>query len=67
MADWVAMPAEFMDAKTTAQYLNMSISWVYRDAPTLGLVPYKFGRGRNAKIQFKVSEVTAWVRQQKLQ
>ncbi|MDF6040887.1 helix-turn-helix domain-containing protein [Streptomyces sp. JH14] len=59
------MPAEFMDAKTTAEYLNMSISAVYRDA--LGLVPYKFGRGRNAKIQFKVSEVMAWVRQQKLQ
>ncbi|MFD7496193.1 hypothetical protein ACFV8T_28035 [Streptomyces sp. NPDC059832] len=44
----------------------MSISWVYRDAPALGLVSYKCGRGRNAKIQFKASEVAAWVRQQKL-
>jgi hypothetical protein len=67
MTDWVAVPAEFMDAKATAEYLNMSISGVYRDAPALGPVPCKFGRGRNAKIQFKVSEVTAWVRQQKMQ
>ncbi|WP_338693734.1 helix-turn-helix domain-containing protein [Streptomyces sp. Q6] len=60
------MAEEFMDVKETAEYLNMSVSWVYRDAPVLGLVPYKFGRGRNAKIQFRVSEVKAWVRQQRL-
>ncbi|WP_406379337.1 2Fe-2S iron-sulfur cluster-binding protein [Streptomyces sp. NBC_01618] len=36
MTDWVDMPAEFMDAKATAEYLNMSISWVYRDAPCSG-------------------------------
>lgn len=27
------MPAQFMNAKQTAEYLNMSITWVYRDAP----------------------------------
>ena len=60
------MPAHFMDVKATAEYLNMSVTWVYREAPSLGLVPYKFGRGRNAKIQFKISDVQAWLRQQKL-
>ncbi|MCD0486430.1 helix-turn-helix domain-containing protein [Streptacidiphilus sp. ASG 303] len=55
-----------MDVKQTAKYLNMSVPWVYREASRLGLMPYKFGRGRNAKIQFKVSEVQAWLRQQQL-
>ena len=59
------MSAEFMDAKQTAEYLNMSTSWVYREAPQLGLVPYKFGKGRNSKIQYKLSEVQAWVKQRK--
>ena len=60
------MPAQFMDASQTAEYLNMSLTWVYRDAPGLGLVPYKFGRGRNAKLQFKISDVQAWARQRRL-
>ncbi|MFI9366547.1 helix-turn-helix transcriptional regulator [Kitasatospora sp. NPDC053057] len=60
------MSAQFMDAKQIAEYLNMSVPWVYREAPRLGLTPYKFGRGRNAKIQFKVSEVQAWIKQRKL-
>jgi hypothetical protein len=55
-----------MDVKETSEYLNMSVAWVYREAPSLGLVPYKFGRGRNAKIQFKISDLQAWLRQQKL-
>ncbi|WP_344443104.1 hypothetical protein [Kitasatospora nipponensis] len=55
-----------MDAKQTAEYLNMSLAWIYREAPRLGLTAYKFGRGRTAKLQFKVSEVQAWVGQQKL-
>jgi hypothetical protein len=60
------MPAQFMNANQTAEYLNMSLTWVYRDAPRLGLVPYKFGRGRNAKLQFKISDVQAWARQRRL-
>ncbi|WP_051836422.1 helix-turn-helix domain-containing protein [Streptomyces sp. NRRL WC-3742] len=60
------MPEQFMDVKQTAQYLNMSVAWVYREAQQVGLVPYRFGNGRNAKLQFKVSEVQAWVRQQRL-
>ncbi|MFD4653354.1 hypothetical protein [Streptomyces sp. NPDC058441] len=60
------MAAQFMDVKQTAAYLNMSATWVYRDAPKLGLVPYKFGRGPTAKLQFKTTEVQAWVLQQKL-
>ncbi|MEU6198616.1 hypothetical protein [Streptomyces sp. NPDC047061] len=60
------MPAQYMNAKQTAEYLNMSITWVYRDAPKLGLVPYKFGNGRSAKLQFKITDVHAWARQQKL-
>ncbi|MFJ9844386.1 helix-turn-helix transcriptional regulator [Kitasatospora sp. NPDC101155] len=60
------MPEQFMSAKQTAEYLNMSLARVYREAPRLGLSAYKFGSGRNAKLQFKVSEVQAWVKQQKM-
>ncbi|MFF9016663.1 helix-turn-helix domain-containing protein [Streptomyces sp. NPDC014870] len=55
-----------MTAKELAAHLNMSLVWVYREAARSGLTPYKFGTGRNAKIQFKVSEVQAWIGQQKL-
>ncbi|WP_327157723.1 hypothetical protein [Streptomyces tubercidicus] len=60
------MAEQFMDVKATAKFLNMSVTWVYRDAPNQGLTPYKFGSGRNAKIQYKISEVQQWARQQKL-
>ncbi|MEU6663979.1 helix-turn-helix domain-containing protein [Streptomyces sp. NPDC046821] len=60
------MRPQFMDARQTAEYLNMSVTWVYRDAPRLGLAAHKFGAGRNAKLQFKVSEVDAWARQQRM-
>ncbi|WP_353962247.1 helix-turn-helix domain-containing protein [Streptomyces sp. NBC_00654] len=60
------MPAQFMTAKELAEHLNMSLVWVYREAARSGLTPYKFGTGRNAKIQFKVSEVQAWIGNQKL-
>ncbi|WP_329486625.1 helix-turn-helix domain-containing protein [Kitasatospora sp. NBC_01246] len=60
------MPGQFMSVKETAEYLNMSVAWVYREAPRVGLVPYRFGVGRNGKLQFKVSEVQAWVKQQRL-
>ncbi|MFB7496155.1 hypothetical protein ACFC09_15915 [Streptomyces sp. NPDC056161] len=38
----------------------MSITWVYRDAPELGLIPWKFGNGRGAESQFKITDVHAW-------
>ncbi|MFF4285581.1 helix-turn-helix domain-containing protein [Streptomyces sp. NPDC001633] len=57
----------FMDAKETAKFLNMSLTWVYREAPRLGLRGYKFGRGRNAKVQYKKSDVMRWLEQQKIQ
>jgi excisionase family DNA binding protein len=60
------MPTQFMTAKELAEYLNMSVVWVYRESERRGLTPYKFGAGRNAKIQFKVSEVEAWIGQQQL-
>lgn len=60
------MHPHFMDAKQTAEYLNMSVTWVYRDAPRQGLAAYRFGAGRNAKLQFKVADVDAWARQQRL-
>ncbi|MGW7120168.1 helix-turn-helix domain-containing protein [Streptomyces sp. NPDC054901] len=55
-----------MDVRETAQYLNTSVQWVYREAPRAGLAVYRFGTGRNAKIQFKVSEVHAWIKQQRV-
>ncbi|MFI0941914.1 hypothetical protein [Streptomyces sp. NPDC021020] len=44
----------------------MSVQWVYREAPRAGLVPYKFGRGVNAKIQFRIADVQNWVRQRRM-
>ncbi|RKT02903.1 excisionase family DNA binding protein [Streptomyces sp. 3211.6] len=60
------MPAQFMTTKELAEHLNMSIPWVYREAARAGLAAYKFGTGRNAKIQFRVSEVQRWIDQQKV-
>ncbi|MFF2145099.1 helix-turn-helix domain-containing protein [Kitasatospora sp. NPDC058190] len=60
------MSSQFMTVKETAEYLNMSVQWVYREASRVGLVPYRFGRGQNAKLQFKVAEVQAWVKQQRM-
>ncbi|MFD8565911.1 hypothetical protein [Streptomyces sp. NPDC059639] len=60
------MAQQSMNAKQTAEYLDMSVTRVYRDAPRLGLAVYKFGAGRNVKLQFKVSDVDAWARQQRL-
>ncbi|MFB6993392.1 hypothetical protein [Streptomyces virginiae] len=42
----------------------MSVAWVYREAARVGLTAYKFGTGRNAKMQFRVSEVQRWIDQQ---
>ncbi|MEU2021817.1 helix-turn-helix domain-containing protein [Streptomyces sp. NPDC016469] len=55
-----------MDVRQVAQYLNMSVPWVYREAAAVGLKADKFGNGSNAKIQFKSSEVQAWVRMRQL-
>ncbi|WP_420719411.1 helix-turn-helix transcriptional regulator [Streptomyces sp. XY66] len=59
----VPISSDFISAKQLAHQLNMSPSWVYREAARLGLPSYRFGSGRSAKIQFKVSEVNAWIRQ----
>lgn len=60
------MTAQFMDVRKTAEYLNVSISWIYRNATQSGLAPYRFGSGSNAKIRFKVSEVEAWAKQHRV-
>ncbi|MFJ6701247.1 MULTISPECIES: helix-turn-helix domain-containing protein [unclassified Streptomyces] len=54
-----------MTAQETAKYLNVSISWIYKNATQVGLNPYRFGAGRNAKIRFKLPEVEAWTKQQR--
>ncbi|AWT46801.1 helix-turn-helix domain-containing protein [Streptomyces actuosus] len=59
------MTAQFMSVRETANYLNVSISWIYRHATRSGLTPYRFGAGTNAKIRFKRSEVEAWTKQQR--
>jgi excisionase family DNA binding protein len=55
-----------MNVKETADYLNVSVSWLYKNAARSGLVMYRFGIGVNSKIRFKVSEVEAWVKQQRI-
>ncbi|WP_375136638.1 helix-turn-helix domain-containing protein [Streptomyces sp. A244] len=54
-----------MDVRETAEYLNVSISWLYKNSARSGLAVYRFGTGPNAKIRFKASEVEAWVKQQR--
>ncbi|MET9802501.1 helix-turn-helix domain-containing protein [Streptomyces sp. NPDC006368] len=49
-----------------AAMLNMSTSWVYREASKLGLKGYKLGRGRNAKVLYKRAEIFKWLEQQKI-
>ncbi|MEU3403591.1 helix-turn-helix domain-containing protein [Streptomyces sp. NPDC006670] len=60
------MSAQFMTVKQLAEHLNMSVPWVYREAARTGLVAYKFGAGRNAKIQYSVPEVQKWIYQQRV-
>ncbi|MFK0283082.1 helix-turn-helix domain-containing protein [Streptomyces sp. NPDC090499] len=62
---WRKMSGEFMTIQETAEYLNVSTSWIYRNATRSGLTPYRFAAGTNAKIRFRVSEVEAWIRQQR--
>ena len=55
-----------MDTSEVAAMLNMSTSWVYKEASKLGLKGYKLGRGRNAKVLYKRAEVFKWLEQQKI-
>ncbi|WP_406499689.1 helix-turn-helix domain-containing protein [Streptomyces sp. NBC_00846] len=59
------MGAQFTNVRETAEFLNMSVAWIYKNARRNGITPYRFGTGRNSKIHFNVSEVEAWVKQQK--
>ncbi|WP_330461085.1 helix-turn-helix domain-containing protein [Streptomyces sp. NBC_00820] len=55
-----------MDTSEVATMLNMSTSWVYREASKLGLKGYKLGRGKNAKVLYRRSQVFKWLEQQKV-
>ncbi|MEU9987640.1 helix-turn-helix domain-containing protein [Streptomyces sp. NPDC048045] len=55
-----------MDTNELAAMLNMSASWVYREAAKLGLKGYKLSKGRNAKVLHKRTEVLEWLEQQKI-
>ncbi|MEV5506644.1 helix-turn-helix domain-containing protein [Streptomyces orinoci] len=55
-----------LDARETALLLNVSLSWLYRDAPKQGLRGYKLGGGRNAKIKFKKTDVLKWLEQRRI-
>lgn len=48
-----------MDTSAVAAMLNTSMSWVYREASKIGLKGYKLGRGRNAKVLYKRSEIVS--------
>ncbi|MFF3501053.1 helix-turn-helix domain-containing protein [Streptomyces sp. NPDC003247] len=60
------MTVQFMSVRETATFLNVSASWIYKNAARAGLAPYKFGSGVNAKIRFRRSDIEAWVRQQRI-
>ncbi|OEJ48728.1 hypothetical protein AR457_05075 [Streptomyces agglomeratus] len=55
-----------MDTCEVATMLNMSTSWVYKEASKLGLKGYKLGRSRNAKVLYKRAEIFKWLEQQKI-
>ncbi|GGS81227.1 MULTISPECIES: helix-turn-helix domain-containing protein [Streptomyces] len=55
-----------METSEVAVMLSMSTSWVYREASKLGLKGYKLGRGKNAKVLYKRTEVFRWLEQQKI-
>ncbi|MFD8012264.1 helix-turn-helix domain-containing protein [Streptomyces sp. NPDC059762] len=55
-----------MDTSEVAAMLSMSTSWVYREASKLGLKGYKLGRGKNAKVLYKRTEVFKWLENQKI-
>ncbi|MFG3151341.1 helix-turn-helix domain-containing protein [Streptomyces sp. NPDC048219] len=55
-----------MNIREAAEYLNVSVSWLYKNAARSGLAVYRFGAGPNAKMRFKVSEVEAWVKQHRV-
>ncbi|MFD8555333.1 helix-turn-helix domain-containing protein [Streptomyces fradiae] len=55
-----------LDTCEVATMLNMSTSWVYKEASKLGLKGYKLGRGRNAKVLYKRAELFKWLEQQKI-
>ncbi|GGW97444.1 hypothetical protein GCM10010383_29160 [Streptomyces lomondensis] len=55
-----------IDTSEVARLLSMSTSWVYREASKLGLKGYKLGRGRNAKVLYKKTDVLKWLEQQKI-
>ncbi|MYU06657.1 helix-turn-helix domain-containing protein [Streptomyces sp. SID8366] len=54
-----------MSVRETAEYLNVSISWIYKNSAKSGLASYRFGAGPNAKLRFKISDVEAWLKQQR--
>uniref|UniRef100_UPI0032EA9E9A helix-turn-helix domain-containing protein n=1 Tax=Streptomyces sp. HSW2009 TaxID=3142890 RepID=UPI0032EA9E9A len=62
----IAISSQFMSIKQVATLLNVSPSWVYKSAARCGLPMYRFDSGRNAKIQVDVSELQAWVKQQRV-
>lgn len=49
-----------LDTSEVAAMLNMSTSWIYREASRLD-------RGRNAKILYKRADIFKWLEQQKTQ
>ncbi|RSS41911.1 helix-turn-helix domain-containing protein [Streptomyces sp. WAC08241] len=55
-----------METSEVAVMLSMSTNWVYREASKLGLKGYKLGRGKNAKVLHKRTEVFKWLEQQKV-
>jgi hypothetical protein len=55
-----------MDTNELAVMLNMSASWVYREAAKQGLKGYKLGKGRNAKVLYKKAEAHKWLEQQRI-
>ncbi|WP_413254663.1 helix-turn-helix domain-containing protein [Streptomyces pseudovenezuelae] len=55
-----------MGVREAADYLGVSVSWLYKNTTRLGIPVYRFGVGSNAKIRFRCSEMEVWIKQQRV-
>lgn len=54
-----------LDVRQAAEYLSMSVKWVYRSYRSLPHI--RIGAGQNMRIKFRRCDLDAWVRQHRVQ
>jgi excisionase family DNA binding protein len=54
-----------LDVEQAAEYLSMSVKWVYRNYKSLPHI--RIGAGRKMRVKFRRCDLDAWVRQHRFQ